>query len=169
MWEKEGVCRQNSLSGDWAFLTFSGNIVGNGNIFSNPLIIDRQVPRKPRLVGGVERPNGSRGTMKNDISFPGSPALWAGSFTKWYSSQEKILFFLFNAFDGAQGGRLTAKPFGRALQSALGHETCRRAHVESLGPNGAQGRRLRPRPSHHRWLPHLSSNFPSRTMVSSTH
>ncbi len=38
----------------------------------------------------VERPNGSRGTMKNDISLvrillatacPGSPALWAGSFT----------------------------------------------------------------------------------------
>jgi hypothetical protein len=42
---------------------------------------DRQVPRKPRLVGGVERPNGSRGIMKNEISFPGSPALWAGSFT----------------------------------------------------------------------------------------
>ena len=51
---------------------------------------DRQVPRKPRLVGGVEGPNGSRGTMKNEISFarillatacPGSPVLWAGSFT----------------------------------------------------------------------------------------
>jgi hypothetical protein len=42
---------------------------------------DRQVPRKPRLVGGVEMPNGSRGTMKNEISFPGSPGLWAGSFT----------------------------------------------------------------------------------------
>jgi len=57
---------------------------------------DRQVPRKPRLVGGggetqwVEKPNGSRGTIKNDISLarillatacPGSPALWAGSFT----------------------------------------------------------------------------------------
>ena len=44
-------------------------------------MFDRRVPRKPRLVGGVERPNGSRGTMKNEISFPGSPALWAGSFT----------------------------------------------------------------------------------------
>jgi hypothetical protein len=53
-------------------------------------VFDRQVPRKPRLVGGVERPNGSRGTMKNEISLarillatacPGSPALWAGSFT----------------------------------------------------------------------------------------
>jgi len=39
------------------------------------------VPRKPRLVGGFEKPNGSRGTIKNDVSFPGSPALWAGSFT----------------------------------------------------------------------------------------
>jgi len=38
----------------------------------------------------VEKPNGSRGTMKNEISLarillatacPGSPALWAGSFT----------------------------------------------------------------------------------------
>jgi hypothetical protein len=52
--------------------------------------LDRQVPRKPRLVGGVrgaqwvKRPNGSRGTMKNEISLarillatacPGSPAL----------------------------------------------------------------------------------------------
>ena len=35
----------------------------------------RQVPRKPRLVGGVKRHN------MNNISFPGSPALWAGSFT----------------------------------------------------------------------------------------
>jgi hypothetical protein len=38
-------------------------------------VFDRQVPRKPRLVGGVKRHN------MNDISFPGSPALWAGSFT----------------------------------------------------------------------------------------
>ncbi len=36
---------------------------------------DRQVPRKPRLVGGV------KGHNINEISFPGSPALWAGSFT----------------------------------------------------------------------------------------
>jgi hypothetical protein len=33
---------------------------------------DRQVPRKPRLVGGV------KGHNINEISFPGSPALWAG-------------------------------------------------------------------------------------------
>jgi len=36
---------------------------------------DRQVPRKPRLVGGV------KGHNINEMSFPGSPALWAGSFT----------------------------------------------------------------------------------------
>jgi hypothetical protein len=30
------------------------------------------VPRKPRLVGGV------KGHNLNDISYPGSPALWAG-------------------------------------------------------------------------------------------
>jgi hypothetical protein len=50
----------------------------------------RQVPRKLRLVGGVARPNGSRGTIKNDISLarillatacPGSLALWAEGFT----------------------------------------------------------------------------------------
>jgi len=35
----------------------------------------RQVPCKPRLVGGV------KGHNINEISFPGSPALWAGSFT----------------------------------------------------------------------------------------
>ncbi len=34
----------------------------------------RNVPRKPRLVGGVRRHN------TNETSFPGSPALWAGSF-----------------------------------------------------------------------------------------
>jgi len=38
-------------------------------------VFDRQVPRKPRLVGGV------KGHNINEISFPGSPALWAGSFT----------------------------------------------------------------------------------------
>jgi hypothetical protein len=57
---------------------------------SRNVLNDRQVPHKPRLVGGVERPNGSRGTMKNEISLarillatacPGSPALWVGSFT----------------------------------------------------------------------------------------
>ncbi len=37
-------------------------------------LFDRQVPRKPRLVGGV------KGRNINEISFPGSPALWAGSF-----------------------------------------------------------------------------------------
>jgi hypothetical protein len=38
--------------------------------------LDRQVPRKPRLVGGI------KGHNINEISFPGSPALiWAGSFT----------------------------------------------------------------------------------------
>jgi len=39
---------------------------------------DRQVPRKPRLVGGV------KGHNINEISFPGSPALWAGSFTLFF-------------------------------------------------------------------------------------
>jgi len=34
-----------------------------------------KVPRKPRLVGGV------KGHNMNDISFPGSPVLWTGSFT----------------------------------------------------------------------------------------
>jgi hypothetical protein len=57
--------------------------------------IDRQVPRKPRLVGGV------KGHNINEISFPhfplattcpGTPALWAGSFTilitsPWFSSR----------------------------------------------------------------------------------
>ena len=33
------------------------------------------MPRKPGLVGGV------KGHNINEISFPGSPALWAGSFT----------------------------------------------------------------------------------------
>ena len=36
---------------------------------------DRQVPRKSRLVGGV------KGHNIKEISFPGSPALCAGSFT----------------------------------------------------------------------------------------
>jgi len=39
-------------------------------------LIDRQVPRKPRLIGGV------KGHNINDISSPGSPVLWTGSF-KW--------------------------------------------------------------------------------------
>ena len=35
-------------------------------------VFDRQVPRKPRLVGGV------KGHNINEISFPGSPALVGG-------------------------------------------------------------------------------------------
>ena len=37
------------------------------------MIGDRQVPRKPRLAGGVKEHN------LNDISFPGSPGLWPGA------------------------------------------------------------------------------------------
>ena len=37
-------------------------------------LLDRQVPRKPHLLGGV------KGHNINEISFPGSTALWAGSF-----------------------------------------------------------------------------------------
>ncbi len=37
--------------------------------------LDRQVPRKPRSVGGV------KGHNKNEISFPGSPGQWPRSFT----------------------------------------------------------------------------------------
>ncbi len=36
---------------------------------------DRNVHRKPRLVGGV------KGHNMNDNTLPGSPALWARSFT----------------------------------------------------------------------------------------
>jgi|GEM_PF-661733 len=46
---------------------------------------DRQVPRKPRLVGG------GKGHNINEISFPGSPALWAGSFTELFSQVEYSL------------------------------------------------------------------------------
>jgi len=49
-----------------------GKAVGS---MGSGLSFDRQVPRKPRLVGGV------KGHNINEISFPGSPALWAGSFT----------------------------------------------------------------------------------------
>jgi len=41
---------------------------------ASPPDLDRQVPRKSRLVGGV------KGHNQNEISFPGSPALWARSF-----------------------------------------------------------------------------------------
>jgi hypothetical protein len=37
--------------------------------------LDRQMPRKPRLIGGV------KGHNINDTSSPGSPVLWTGSFT----------------------------------------------------------------------------------------
>jgi hypothetical protein len=46
----------------------------NGQLAIFNLKSDRQVPRKPRPVGGV------KGHNINEISFPGSPALWAGSF-----------------------------------------------------------------------------------------
>jgi hypothetical protein len=37
--------------------------------------IDRTVPHKPRFVGGV------KGHNMNNTTMPGSPTLWAGSFT----------------------------------------------------------------------------------------
>jgi len=62
----------------WILLHYSGIILSNFSHFG------RKVPRKPRLVGGV------KGHNMNETSFariwlatacPGSPALWAGSFT----------------------------------------------------------------------------------------
>ena len=54
----------------------------NHRVCANPLfyagpvsVIGRNVPRKPRLVGGV------KGHNMNDNTLPGSRALWAGSFT----------------------------------------------------------------------------------------
>ena len=43
-------------------------------VFREPYFLGRYVPSKPRLVGGV------KGHNMNEISFPGSPALRAGSF-----------------------------------------------------------------------------------------
>jgi hypothetical protein len=48
---------------------------GHGHCNSEYFSVGRNVPRKPRLVSGV------KGHNMNEISFPGSPALWAGSFT----------------------------------------------------------------------------------------
>jgi hypothetical protein len=44
------------------------------NIIFYNLQSDRNVPRKPRRVGGV------KGHNINDITLPGSPGLWPGSF-----------------------------------------------------------------------------------------
>jgi hypothetical protein len=55
----------------------SSNVKSNPKLKCHKLMIlnfDRNVPRKPRLVGGV------KGHNINDITLPGSPALWAGSF-----------------------------------------------------------------------------------------
>ena len=43
----------------------------------------RRVLREPRLVGRV------KGHNMNETSFPGSPALWAGSFTIRFATLEK--------------------------------------------------------------------------------
>jgi hypothetical protein len=42
--------------------------------FSKFLVLTGRCPVSPALQAG------SRGTMQNDITLPGSPALWAGSF-----------------------------------------------------------------------------------------
>jgi len=44
------------------------------HLIAKTLGVDRQVPRKPRFVGEV------KGHNWNEISFPGSPGLWPGSF-----------------------------------------------------------------------------------------
>jgi len=61
------------------------------------LNFDRQVPRKPRLVGGV------KGHNINEISFPGSPALWAGSFTFDITHGENFMPFEFKFPDIGEG------------------------------------------------------------------
>ena len=43
------------------------------------------MPRKPRLVGGV------KGHNMNETSFPGSPALLAGSFIYEVNEEEKMV------------------------------------------------------------------------------
>jgi putative transposase len=57
-------------------------------IQNNPLKWDlgRQVPRKRRLVGAV------KGHNITEISFPGSPALWAGSFIKKIRKEAGLMF-----------------------------------------------------------------------------
>ncbi len=43
-------------------------------------LVDRNVPRKPRLVGGVKSIRSDHGGRNmNEISSPGSPFLWAGA------------------------------------------------------------------------------------------
>jgi hypothetical protein len=59
--------------------------IGNGR-FRREGALDRQVPRKPRLVGGV------KGHNQDDISFPGSPGLWPGSFT-FFKTPSPIFYF----------------------------------------------------------------------------
>jgi hypothetical protein len=49
---------------------------------------DRQVPRKPRLAGGV------KGNNYNEVSFPGSPALWAGEFHNFAFCNLQFSFFI---------------------------------------------------------------------------
>jgi molybdopterin converting factor small subunit len=53
---------------------------------------DRQVPRKPRPVGGV------KGHNKNEISFPGSPGLWPGSFTIFEGKPFSPMILIINVF-----------------------------------------------------------------------
>ena len=55
--------------------------------FRPPPSHGRNVPRKPRLVGGV------KGHNMNDTSFPGSPALWAESFTSETSEVTSNILF----------------------------------------------------------------------------
>ena len=56
------------MNSSWKSVTHESRLSGE---------IGRNVSRKPRLVGGA------KGHNMKEISSPGSPALWAGSFTPW--------------------------------------------------------------------------------------
>ena len=61
--------------------------------------VDRQVPRKPRLLGGVKGHNINGISLAHILlatACPGSPALWAGSFNwnKWGEGEKEGKFNL---------------------------------------------------------------------------
>ena len=78
-------------------------------------VVDRNVHRKPRLVGGV------KGHNMNDNTLPGSHALWAGSFTWAY---------LYPA--------LSRRPIHLRINSLGTADTSGKAdHAGNMNPNGA--------------------------------
>ena len=95
---------------------------------------DRQVDRRPRLVGGV------KGHNIKEISFPGSPGLCAGNFTSGFLNIgrcHQLQFLERTSFHSCQG-QSQSKKYKQSTRHALEHHGCAKVTPEVPTHSGSE-------------------------------